>query len=938
MPGSVENLVKTAIVVYAAVTFGPFVASSAGLTSGTLAFTALSSAVTVVVGGTLRNALGGGNAQASFTAQAQGRDQVVRSSVANRTVVYGRAVVSGPLVFAAVAGEGNSKLHLVIPLAGHEIDAVEEIYFNDQALGMALSEAEPSKTITNGVYDRKASFTLHTGTLAQAANADLVAADVGWTSAHRLAGVAYLVTTLTFDSDAFPTGIPNIKCKIRGKKLYDPRTGLTTWSANTALACRDYLTSTYGLEATSGEIDDTLVAAAANVCDESVTVVGGTESRYTCNGVVDLGDTPRSIMEAMLSSMAGQVVWSGGKYLLYAGAYTAPTVTLTADDLRGPVSVRPRHGRKDLFNAVRGTFVDPASFWQPTDFPTVSNSTYATNDGGQVIWRDTALPFTTSSATAQRIAKLMLERSRQGITVELQCKLTAFKVATLDTVMVTLSQLGWSAKEFKVLEWTFAPEGGVNLVLQEETAASYNWNSGMQTVVDPAPDTNLGNPFLVATPASLTVTSGTSELLLQTDGTVISRMKAVWPEPTDVFTDKAELQFKKSTDSSWQALTGLDPQSVAWCTPVQDRVAYDLRLRFVNTYGVRSAWLTTTHTVIGKSEPPATVASLQISEKTLSWPAVSDVDLDGYRLKFQYGTNFEWGTASQIHEGLVTSSPYDMLVVPPGTITIMVRAVDTSGNESADSAYVIVNLGNTPVANVVETYDYKAAVWPGTYSGATVSGGNLVSTQSDLFYNADLSDFYKQDAAAFYNSNYDAITWTSSGWTPTAPGVGSKTTAAWTIDGNAYTVEYRKTGPLPFFGETSDFFFGADASAFYSGAGAWSTWPGSIEADAEEYQWRVTTVAGLLQNVISAFTISVDVPDKTQRINNAALGSSGTRLTAAIGNFYAIQNIQLTLQGGSTAVSLEITDKSATLGPLIIAKNSAGTGVAATVDAFLQGY
>ena len=71
-----------------------------------------------------------------------------------------------------------------------------------------------------------------------------------------------------------------------------------------------------------------------------------------------------------------------------------------------------RISRRDLYNAVRGTFVSPDAYWQPTDFPTVSNATYATNDGGQVIWRDMALPFTTSRATAQRIAKLVLERSR----------------------------------------------------------------------------------------------------------------------------------------------------------------------------------------------------------------------------------------------------------------------------------------------------------------------------------------------------------------------------------------------------------------------------------------------------------------------------------------------------------------------------------------------
>ena len=48
---------------------------------------------------------------------------------------------------------------------------------------------------------------------------DLVAADVGWTSAHRLQGVTYLYLRLTYNRDTFPRGIPNIKAVVKGRKL-----------------------------------------------------------------------------------------------------------------------------------------------------------------------------------------------------------------------------------------------------------------------------------------------------------------------------------------------------------------------------------------------------------------------------------------------------------------------------------------------------------------------------------------------------------------------------------------------------------------------------------------------------------------------------------------------------------------------------------------------
>ena len=63
---------------------------------------------------------------AGFTASATQRTHIIRSAVANRTVVYGRSMVSGPLVFGDTSAD-NGTIYLVVPIAGHEIDAVEEL-------------------------------------------------------------------------------------------------------------------------------------------------------------------------------------------------------------------------------------------------------------------------------------------------------------------------------------------------------------------------------------------------------------------------------------------------------------------------------------------------------------------------------------------------------------------------------------------------------------------------------------------------------------------------------------------------------------------------------------------------------------------------------------------------------------------------------------------
>ena len=113
------------------------------------------------------------------------------------------------------------------------------------------------------------SYTL--GSPNQTADTFLVDESAHWTTEHRLRGIAYMYVRLAFDADVFPNGIPEITATISGKKVYDPRTSTTAWSDNPALCLRDYLTSSYGIAEDTANIDDALVIAAANVCDQTNT-------------------------------------------------------------------------------------------------------------------------------------------------------------------------------------------------------------------------------------------------------------------------------------------------------------------------------------------------------------------------------------------------------------------------------------------------------------------------------------------------------------------------------------------------------------------------------------------------------------------------------------------------------------------------------------------
>lgn len=90
-----------------------------------------------------------------------------------------------------------------------------------------------------------------------------------WKDTAVLRGFTYTVIRLDLRQAEFQNGLPDINVLMKGRKLYDPRTGLTQWSSNPALAMYDYLTSEMcGVD--PAEIPLSNIITAANVCDEPI--------------------------------------------------------------------------------------------------------------------------------------------------------------------------------------------------------------------------------------------------------------------------------------------------------------------------------------------------------------------------------------------------------------------------------------------------------------------------------------------------------------------------------------------------------------------------------------------------------------------------------------------------------------------------------------------
>mgnify|MGYP003137319561 CR=1 FL=1 len=308
------------------------------------------------------------------------RKQSFRQAITTRKLIYGKIRVGGPIIFLESTDEGTTKnvfLHMIVLVASHEINGFTEYYINGNTI--LPSQLDGSGNVTDDstpYYDGSTSFLrIQTalGTTTQGAYPSLISESDGlWTEAHKLSGIASVYLRFRFNRDIYQ-GIPQFACVIEGKKVYDVRTGATAYSRNPALILRDYMTTSFGMNMPSSKINDSTVTTAANVCDEDQALSdGGTEDRYTADGMIDTGVNPRQNINDILSSMGGVVTYSNGQFKIFAASTSTASFSLNEDDVIGDLTTQSRLSRKDNFNSIKGKFLSETTEWEQTDYPALS--------------------------------------------------------------------------------------------------------------------------------------------------------------------------------------------------------------------------------------------------------------------------------------------------------------------------------------------------------------------------------------------------------------------------------------------------------------------------------------------------------------------------------------------------------------------------------------
>jgi hypothetical protein len=654
-----------------------------------------------------------------------------KNPAAPHDFVYGEIRKGGTITYYETTGTNNKLLHQIVALAGHPVDSINDIYINDEVVTL-----DGSGFVTSAPWNSKIRIQKYDGTQTTAPASLL--SESSQINANLVGnGIAYLYIRYEFDQDVFANGLPLITAVVRGKRVFDPRTSTTAYSNNAALCVRDYITSGYGLN--DGTIDDTVFSAAANICDENVTLAGGgTEKRYTINGVTSARQTHGNVLQTMMTACAGSLFWGAGKWKLVVGDYVTPSKVLTLDDLRGPISLSTRVDLQDQFNGVQGTFIDAGNRWITADYPPIKSPTFVTEDGGQETLLDLALPFTTSAATAQRLAKLTLFRGREQMTLTADFGLNAFDVEVGEIIAFTNPRYGFDEKEFEVVGWSFgAAEAGdlrVTLTLRETSEAAFDWDADELAIIS-----NNTNLLKFTEVPSVGVSATARTQIINEKITNIIAVTVTSGNPAGV--DLVEVQFKKSSDSTYISL-GTGELGVYEAIDLLDD-SYDFRARAINAFGFRGEFEFLTGIDAFEPTVPSDVTALfaEVNGTTthLEWTPITDLDLSFYRIRHAVEVvGATWANATTALDKVSRPASFASLPTRPGTY--LVRSYNKFGLASTNVTSVVITDDVVPDYTNTDTQT-DSPTFAGTKTGCTVASSELRITDPSVSPSEATYDF-----------------------------------------------------------------------------------------------------------------------------------------------------------------------------------------------------
>jgi predicted phage tail protein len=399
---------------------------------------------------------------------------------------------------------------------------------------------------------------------------------------------------------------------------------------------------------------------------------------------------------------------------------------------------------------------------------------------------------------------------------------------------------------------------------------------------------------------------------------------------------------------------------------------YEITVRAVTSVGIKSQPYTFKVSVLGKTARPADVANLQMTVQAdtgiLQWDSHADLDVRiGGQISVRYSEELDgaqWNTSLPVGDFPGSSTSAN---VPLRAGTYLAKAKDSSGQYSQNAALIVTDAPNIVQFNAVASSTQEPA-FAGAKTDLVVLNDRLMLDQST--YMDDITDWDEIsnlqsglvdlgeyefdtyiDTGAVYTSRVSAtfsvlsynVTNLVDEW-PLIDGLGL-------IDDGALVTDLVDTwtdwdGIVNFdLPNTTD---DSSLQVFISttnedpvASPTWSGWRVFYVGDytARAFKFKVKLIRGEDENnqvALANLGVTVDVPDRVESANNVSVPSGGLAVTFA-NAFFDVPATAITAENMATGDFAQITAKTSA-GFTIQFKNSAGTGVARTMDWIAKGY
>ncbi|QIR85002.1 phage tail protein [Paracoccus sp. AK26] len=344
--------------------------------------------------------------------------------------------------------------------------------------------------------------------------------DYPWTDAMVGRGKSYAIITTRYDSDSL-TSYPRYLFQPAPLPLYDWRKDSTNggvgphrWgnrskyeaTRNPAVIAYNITRGIYygaewvfgGKNLAAWRLPVAEWTAAANECDDTVTLAGGgTQPRYRCGMEVAADMEPAGVLEELGKAANMRFAEVGGRLKPIVGLPGSAVLSITDGDIliSEGQSFNPFYPVSETFNAISATYPEPGEKWTAKDAPEYID-TDAQAEDGQYLPTSLSYGAVPYARQVQRLMRSQMRDFRRMRRHQFHLPPDAYGLEPgIDLISWTSDRNGYGNKLFMVESVSKTPGMNVAVSLREVNPADYDWSSDFEKPVVITPPKN-PRPFV----------------------------------------------------------------------------------------------------------------------------------------------------------------------------------------------------------------------------------------------------------------------------------------------------------------------------------------------------------------------------------------------------------------------------------------------------------